>query len=225
MTMGKGKLIVFEGTDGSGKSTQFELLCRDVTARGQTYRRLVFPQYQEPSSALIRMYLAGEFGTHPSDVNPYAASSFYAVDRYASYQKVWGREYESGGLILADRYTTSNAIHQGAKLPKTELPAFLDWLYDFEFGKMELPKPDLVLYMDTTLEACLAQMAHRQAETNTHGDIHETHKDYLRACLETGASAADRLGWEKIACTENGAARSIADIHEDIYKIVKGVLC
>ena len=223
--MARGKMIVLEGIDGSGKSTQFKKLTDRLFTEGHSFRQVTFPRYDNSSSALLRSYLNGEFGQDPEDVSAYAASTFFFVDRYASYKTDWGTYYENGGLVLCDRYTTSNAIHQGAKLPQSELPAFLDWLYDFEFGKMELPKPDLVLYMDTTLEACLAQMAHRQAETNTHGDIHETHKDYLRACLETGALAADRLGWTKIACTENGAARSIADIHEDIYKIVKGVLC
>lgn len=146
------------------------------------------------------------------------------MDRYASYKTDWGEFYNNGGLVLCDRYTTSNALHQGAKLPISELPAFLDWLYDFEFRLMELPKPDAVLYMDTTLHACLAQMRRRQAATDTHGDIHETHVEYLRACLVTGLYAADQLGWMKISCVENGETRSIEDIQKDIYKVVKGVL-
>ena len=123
--MTKGKLIVLEGTDGSGKSTQFKLLCSRLEAEGVPFRRLVFPQYQEPSSALIRMYLGGEFGSHPSDVNPYAASAFYAVDRYASWKKVWGEWYKGGGLVLSDRYTTSNAVHQTCKLPEAEWEGFI----------------------------------------------------------------------------------------------------
>ena len=143
-----GKLIVFEGTDGSGKSTQFQALCARVEQTGTPFRRLVFPQYQEPSSALIRMYLGGEFGSRPGDVNPYAASAFYAVDRYASLKKVWGEYYSQGGLILTDRYTTSNAVHQGAKCAPQERPAFLGWLDDFEHDKLGLPRADLVLYLD-----------------------------------------------------------------------------
>ena len=138
-----GKLIVFEGTDGSGKSTQFQALCARVEQTGTPFRRLVFPQYQEPSSALIRMYLGGEFGSRPGDVNPYAASAFYAVDRYASLKKVWGEYYSQGGLILTDRYTTSNAVHQGAKCAPQERPAFLGWLDDFEHDKLGLPRADL----------------------------------------------------------------------------------
>ena len=142
--MKKGTLIVFEGTDGSGKSTQFKLLCDRLHAQGTQFQRLVFPQYSEPSSALLRMYLGGEFGSRPSDVNAYAASTFYAVDRYAAWKKVWGTSYEAGELVLSDRYTTSNAVHQGGKLSEAEQPAFFDWLSDFEHQKLGLPQPDAV---------------------------------------------------------------------------------
>ncbi len=128
---GPGKLIVLEGTDGSGKSTQFARLCQRMEAEGQPFHRLVFPRYQEPSSMLLRMYLQGEFGSHPSDVNAYAASTFYAVDRYAAWKQDWGKLYRSGGIILADRYTTSNAVHQGGKLAGEEQAAFFSWLADF----------------------------------------------------------------------------------------------
>ena len=141
--MKKGTLIVFEGTDGSGKSTQFKLLCDRLQTGGTPFRRLIFPQYQEPSSALLKMYLNGEFGSHPSDVNPYAASTFYAVDRYAAWKKDWGDDYRAGTLILSDRYTTSNAVHQGGKVSPADQPAFFDWLFDFEYHKLGLPEPDL----------------------------------------------------------------------------------
>ena len=134
-----GRLIVFEGTDGSGKSTQFARLCARLDDMGRSYQKLVFPQYDQPSSALIRMYLGGQFGTHPADVNPYAASAFYAVDRYASLKKVWGDYYEKGGLVLTDRYTTSNAVHQAVKCAPEDRGDFLRWLDDFEHNKMGLP--------------------------------------------------------------------------------------
>ena len=140
-----GKLIVIEGTDGSGKSTQFRLLTEAVAQAGWEFRKLVFPQYQEESSALIRMYLGGQFGDKPSDVNAYAASAFYAVDRYASYKKVWGEWYEQGGLVLSDRYTTSNAVHQASKEPEEKQGEFLRWLYEFEYDKLGLPRPDLTI--------------------------------------------------------------------------------
>lgn len=220
----QGKLIVLEGIDGSGKSTQFKLLTERLEKEGLPFRRLVFPRYSESSSALLRSYLSGEFGSDPGDVNAYAASTFFFVDRFASYKTDWGEFYRNGGTVICDRYTTSNAIHQGAKLPEAELFNFLDWLYDFEFRLMELPKPDVVLYMDIDLTTCMNQMKLRQEKTNTKGDIHETNRAYLEACLKTGEAAANHLNWNKIRCLETGVMRDISDIHEDIYDSVKGVL-
>ena len=140
--MSKGKLIVVEGLDGSGKATQAKLLARHLTEQGFSVREITFPDYESDSSALIKMYLAGQFGDKPDDVNAYAASSFFAVDRYASYKKDWGSFYENGGIIIADRYTTSNAVHQCSKLPPEQWESFLDWLFDYEFHLLGLPAPD-----------------------------------------------------------------------------------
>ena len=216
-----GKLIVFEGTDGSGKSTQFRLLCERMEAEGRPFQRLIFPQYQEPSSALLRMYLGGEFGTHPSDVNPYAASTFYAVDRYASWKKVWGEHYQAGGLVLADRYTTSNAVHQACKLPEEEWEGFFRWLFDFECGKLGLPMPDLVVYLDMPTQEAVRLLRSREAATHTKADIHEVDTDYLALCRKTALRAADCLGWKKISCVdEGGALRSVEEIHGEIWALV-----
>lgn len=220
----QGKLIVFEGIDGSGKSTQAALLTERLEREGIPFRKLSFPRYDNSSSALLRSYLAGDFGKNPADVNAFAASTFFFVDRFASYKTDWEPYYRDGGVILCDRYTTSNAIHQGAKLPEEELLPFLDWLYDFEFRMMELPKPDVVLYMDINLETSLAQLRQRQEKSKTTGDIHEAHTDYLAACLRTGRIAAERLGWTKIQCLDQKVMRSVSDIHEEIYQRVKGVL-
>lgn len=220
-----GKLIVFEGTDGSGKSTQFRALCRRLDGMGKEYRKLVFPQYSEPSSALIRMYLGGEFGKNPADVNPYAASAFYAVDRYASLKKVWGDYYEQGGLILTDRYTTSNAVHQAVKCAPADRPAFLRWLDDFEHDKLGLPRPDLVLYLDMPTDRAVELLRSREAATHTQADIHELDTGYLAACRESALQAAQVLGWKKISCLdEGGALRSIGDIHEEIWSLAAPLL-
>lgn len=220
-----GKLIVFEGTDGSGKSTQFQALCARVEQTGTPFRRLVFPQYQEPSSALIRMYLGGEFGSRPGDVNPYAASAFYAVDRYASLKKVWGEYYSQGGLILTDRYTTSNAVHQGAKCAPQERPAFLGWLDDFEHDKLGLPQPDLVLYLDMPTERAVELLRHREAATHTKADIHELDTGYLAACRDSALQAAQLLGWKVIPCVNaQGEVRSVEEIHEEIWSLAAPVL-
>ena len=219
-----GKLIVIEGTDGSGKSTQFARLTQRLTEEGKVFQKLVFPQYKEESSALIRMYLGGEFGDKPSDVNAYAASAFYAVDRYASYKKVWGQWYENGGLVLSDRYTTSNAVHQASKEPEEKQSAFLAWLYEFEYEKLGLPRPDLTIYLDMPTEYTQALMRSREAATGTHADIHEKDMQYLTTCRKTGKTAANFYGWTVIECVRDGKMRSIEDIHEEIYRHVTACL-
>ena len=219
-----GKLIVIEGTDGSGKSTQFKLLTQRLDSENRSFQRLVFPQYSEPSSALIRMYLGGEFGTKPNDVSSYAASTFFAVDRYASYKKVWGEWYENGGLVVSDRYTTSNAVHQASKETGENQRAFLKWLYELEYNKLGLPRPDLVIYLDVPTDFTEAMMRRREADTNTSADIHEQDLSYLATCRRTGKAAAEYYGWTVIECVKDGNMRSIEDIHEEIYRHVAACL-
>ena len=212
-----GKLIVIEGTDGSGKSTQFRLLSQRLTEEYREFKHLVFPRYSEPSSALIRMYLGGEFGGSPADVNAYAASAFYAVDRFASYKQDWGKWYEDGGLVLSDRYTTSNAVHQASKEHGEKQAAFLKWLYEFEYDKLGLPRPDLTIYLDVPTDFTEKLLRGREAATNTHADIHEKDMAYLATCRETGRAAAKFYNWTVIECVRNGTMRSIEDIHQEIY--------
>ena len=219
-----GKLIVLEGTDGSGKATQCAVLAQALGKEGHSYRKVEFPQYSEESSALIRMYLGGQFGDKPSDVNAYAASTFYAVDRYASFKKDWGKFYEEGGLILADRYTTSNAVHQGSKMDGEERKEYFRWLFDFEYRLMGLPEPDLVIYLDVPVEQTSKNMRNREEETNTTADIHEKDQEYLNRCRIAAGEAADQFGWKKIACTENGKMRAIEDIHREVLAAVKEIL-
>ena len=219
-----GKLIVIEGTDGSGKSTQFRLLTDRLESEQVKFQKLVFPQYSEPSSALIRMYLGGEFGKSPSDVNAYAASAFYSVDRYASYRKVWGKWYEAGGLVVSDRYTTSNAVHQASKEPEDKREDFLNWLYDFEYDKLGLPRPDLVIYLDVPTDFTEKMLRHRENETHTQADIHEQDTQYLATCRRMGRAAAAHYGWTVIRCVRDGAMRSMEDIHEEIYRHVAACL-
>lgn len=217
----RGKLIVFEGTDGSGKSTQFAKLCSRIEAKGKDFRRLVFPQYEEESSALIRMYLRGEFGKNPGDVDPYAATAFYAVDRYASYKKLWGSEYEAGGLMMADRYTTSNAVHQASKLEGEERLSYVSFLFDFEYNKMGLPKPDLVLYLDMPTEKSLALIKERQGAE----DIHEADGAYLAKCRDAALETAKNYGWVVISSLDKeGNLRSIDEIHEEVWTKVLPLL-
>ena len=216
-----GRLIVFEGTDGSGKSTQFALARRALEAAGRDFRTFVYPQYQEESSALLRMYLSGQFGTHPSDVNAYAASTFYAVDRYAGYKRFWGAYYERGGLMVLDRYTTSNAVHQASKLPVSEREKFFRWLADFEYGILGLPAPDLVLWLDMPTPLAVANLRRREHDTHTTGDIHEVDEAYLTACRQAAAQAVDFFCWQRVPCTDGeGALRTPEDIHREILSYI-----
>ena len=219
-----GKLIVFEGTDGSGKSTQFELLAKRLEAEQIGFQRLRFPQYEEPSSTLIRMYLGGAFGDDPEAVNAYAASTFYAVDRYASYQCVWKDYYQGGGFVVSDRYTTSNAVHQGSKVPEGERAEFFRWLYDLEYDWMGLPRPDLVVLLDMPVELSEQLMRKREQSTGTHADIHERDEDYLKKCRDVALHAAKYYGWRTVSCAKDGVIRSVEDIHEEVYAIVKSCL-
>ena len=170
------------------------------------------------------MYLGGEFGTRPSDVNAYAASTFYAVDRYASYRKVWRKYYEEGFLMLSDRYTTSNAVHQASKEPEEKREDFFRWLYEFEYRHMELPAPDLVIYLDVPTELTGQMMRKREQATNTHADIHEQNMDYLRICRNTGLQAAKFYNWNIIHCARDGKMRPIDDIHNEIFALVRKCL-
>jgi dTMP kinase len=219
-----GRLIVFEGIDGSGKSTQSRIVRERLENSGIRFRSVTFPRYDKPSAALIKMYLGGEFGTDPSDVNPYAASCFYAVDRYASFKQDWKDYYTDGGLIVTDRYTTSNAIHQGSKLPEAEREGFFRWLYDFEFNLMGLPRPDAVIYMDIPFELALRRIAERDLATGSTGDIHEKDRTYLEHCCQCGRQAADYFGWRCVSSVKDGTERTVNDINNEIFDIIKDLL-
>lgn len=219
-----GSLIVFEGTDGSGKATQSKLLLERLRKEGGNCRALTFPRYGEPSAAPVELYLSGALGAKPGDVNAYAASALYAVDRYCSYRQDWGVFYERGGILVADRYTTSNAVHQASKLPRRERRAYLDWLFDFEYNLLGLPKPTTVFYLDVPTELAERMLRLREAETSTSADIHERDEAYLRACRETGAQLVADYGWQHVDCSRYGKMRSIEDIHEEIYQRMKRLL-
>ena len=220
----KGKLIVLEGTDGSGKATQAHLLAQHLEREGVSFREIDFPRYGNPFAEPARLYLEGALGKHPGDVNAYAASVLYAVDRFASYKEDWGTAYEAGELILANRYTTSNAVHQTPKLPREERRAFLKWLFDFEYRLLELPKPDRVVYLDLPTEISEEMMRRREEKTHTQADIHERDESYLAACRESAELIITLCGWEKIDCSRDGQIRSPEDIHREVLARVEDLL-
>ena len=219
-----GKLIVFEGTDGSGKATQARLLCQRLEREGIPYQEIDFPRYGKPSAAMVQEYLDGNLGKKPGDVNAYAASLFFSMDRYASYKQDWGDFYEAGGLIVADRYTTSNAVHQASKLPESERKSYLDWLFDLEYRLLGLPKPDLVIYLDMPTEITEQMMRRREQTTGTHADIHEQDETYLKNCRANAKEIVKACGWSVVDCAEDEKPRTPEDIHAQVYQLVKKLL-
>lgn len=224
--MNKGTLIILEGGDGSGKATQALLLDKRLRQEGYPVKSISFPDYDSPSSAMIKMYLQGDFGKSAEAVNPYVASTFYATDRFASYQLKWKDFLESGGIVLADRYTTSNMVHQMVKYDEPEKrEKFLDWLWDFEFIKFELPIPQLVCLLDVPLAVSEALMADRLAKTGGQtGDIHENNRQYLAKCHNAYDELVAKYGWQHVACTDGLIMKSPLEIHERIYELVQPLI-
>jgi dTMP kinase len=219
-----GTLIVIEGIDGSGKTTQFNLLCDALRREGHGFKRVSFPAYDEPSSALVRMYLDGQLGRDPDSVNPFAASAFFAVDRYASFKRHWEEYYVAGGAVITDRYATSNAIHQGAKLDRERRTDFFKWICQFEYEMMSLPSPDLVIYMDIPAPLAARRRQERGLATGETPDIHEQSLRYLERCADCGLEAAEHYGWRIIQCAPGGTPRSAEDIHGEISRAVGEIL-
>lgn len=214
----KGKLIILEAGDASGKETQTRLLYERLLSEGRDVTRVSFPDYESDSSALVRMYLRGDFGTQAADVDAYAASAFFAVDRYASFHMKWGEMYRKGGVILSDRYTTSNLAHQAVKLADQEARQdYFSWLEDFEYSRLGLPRPDLVVFLDMPPEASDRLLAARAKETGA-ADIHEKDKKYLHRVHDAYAEAAELFGWVRVVCGEGATPRNPEDIAEDVYR-------
>ncbi len=229
MAAKKGKLIIIEAGDGCGKATQTRELCDHLKRYSYPVKKVEFPDYESDSSALVKMYLGGSFGDKAGDVNAYAASTFYAVDRYASYRMKWQKEYESGGIILADRYVTANMVHQAVKLTNPEeRENFLKWLWDFEYVKLGLPVPDLVIFLDMDPAVSDRLISARAAEDGNSKDIHERDTSYLHRCYEAYSELADKYGWVRIPCSEEKdgepGPRTIEAIHEDVYRKVLEIL-
>ncbi len=214
------KLIIIEGLDGCGKSTQTKLLEEYFTSKGINYKKIKLPDYDSPSSTLVNMYLAGDFGKNANDVNAYAASAFYAVDRFASYKLNWGKDYENGTLILADRYATSNAIYQMEKISEDNWDEYLEWSADFEYNKIGIPKPDLVLFLDMPVEVSQRLMTERYNGDEGKKDVHEANVEFLNKCRKSALYTAKKQGWRVIPCSDGVNPLSIDEIHKKIIACV-----
>ncbi|MCC8073539.1 MAG: deoxynucleoside kinase [Clostridiales bacterium] len=215
------KLIIIEGLDGCGKSTQTALLEQYFKNQKIDYKKIKLPDYDSPSSTLVKMYLNGEFGKSANDVNAYAAGAFYAVDRYASFMLNWKSDYENGTLILADRYATSNSIYQMEKISREMWDEYLDWSADFEYDKIGIPKPDTVIYLDMPVEISQRLMSERYNGDESKKDVHEVNVDFLKKCRVAALYSAERQGWNVISCVDGDNLRSIEDIHNDVIKCIK----
>lgn len=220
-----GKFVVIDGLDGSGKETQTELLRRRLEQDGYDVHTLSFPRYGEPSAALVELYLSGALGEHPSDTNAYAASAFFSVDRYVSYVTDW-KQYLSRErtVVLANRYTSANAVHQLSKLPPAEWDAFLDWLWDFEFGKLGLPTPDLTLYLEMHPSTSHRLIEKRSQDSGRVMDIHEKDATHLEDSYRAALYASEKLGWCRIVCDKDGEPRTREAVSDDVYAAVGLIL-
>ena len=214
------KLIVVDGVDSSGKETNTNYIYELLKSMGENVIRLSFPDYDSPSSSLVKMYLGGEFGDNPSDVNAYAASVFYAADRYASYKTSWEN---FDGIIVADRYTTSNMVHQAAKIDdETEKNQFLDWLEDLEYEKFGIPKPDKIIFLNMPVWAAEKLMANRKNKItgNEKKDIHERNEEYLKKSYDNAMYVAKKFGWTIVNCTDGGRIKLLDEIQNELKEIV-----
>jgi len=222
-----GNLIVIDGTDGSGKQTQMEILESKLRKENVDFRKVSFPNYDSPSSSLVKMYLSGEFGKDAKEISPYIASNFFAADRYATYKKDLEEYYENGGLILADRYTTANMVHQAGKIKdKTERKKFLDWLYDLEFNIYKIPVPTKVFFLNMPVEYSLKLIENRKNKFNENAvkDIHESSRNHLEDSYNAACDVAKDYNWCEIKCIKNGEIRTREDISEEIFNVVKEIL-
>ena len=218
------KFIVIEGLDGSGKATQTKILAEMLADKGYKVRKLEFPDYANPSSSLVKMYLGGDFGSNPNDVNAYAASSFYAVDRVASFLQFWKTDYEEGTVILSDRYATSNIIYQMSKVDDSQRDEFIEWQNDFEYNKLGIPKPDAVIYLDVEPEVSQKLMEKRYGGDMSKMDLHERNVKFLLDCRKSALYAAEKCNWKVINCCENGEIKSIENIAEEIKEAIFDIL-
>lgn len=216
-----GKLIIMEGLDGSGKSTQTDLLEKYIIQKNIDYKKIKLPDYDSPSSTLVNMYLGGKFGTDAADVNAYAASAFYAVDRFASFKLKWKNDYDNGKLILADRYATSNLIYQTEKIDKSKWDEYIEWSDDFEYNKIGIPRPDLVIFLDMPVEISQKLMTSRYNGDENKKDVHEANVTFLNACRQSALYAAKKQGWTVIKCSDGEKPLPIDVIHNKIVEIAE----
>ena len=216
-----GVIITIDGVDSSGKGLQSKMLFDKLVSLDKKVTKVSFPDYESDSSAPVRMYLSGKLGQSVDSVNAYAASLFFAVDRYISYKQSWIENYNAGEIVICDRYVSSNAIHQSIKLPAKDRDEFLEWIDDVEYDRMGLPRPDVVIFLDVPVDVAMKLMSGRYNGDESKKDIHEADIEYLKKCHNAAEYACNKFGWQRIECVRDGVLRTPEDIHEEIMSIIK----
>lgn len=222
-----GKLIVIEGTDSSGKETQTKRLFEKLEEKGLKVKKISFPNYDSPACEPVKMYLAGAFGEDAMKVNPYPVSTMYAIDRYASFKTDWEKFYNEDGIIVTDRYVTSNMVHQASKIRDLdEKKKYLNWLEDLEYEKMGIPRPDLVIFLNMPTEMAVKLMAERKNKITGEEkkDIHERDKEYLKESHANACKIANTYNWKEIKCSDGERIKTIEEIGEEVFSLVEKVV-
>ena len=222
-----GKIIVIEGTDSSGKETQSNIIFEKLKERNLNVRKISFPNYESPACTPVKMYLAGEFGEDPVKINPYPISTMYAIDRYASFKQDWENFYNDGGIIITDRYTTSNMVHQASKIEVyNEKLEYLNWLEDLEYDKIKIPRPDVVIFLNMPTEFAIKLMESRKNKITGEmkKDIHEKNHEYLKKSHDNAREVAKLQNWVEVMCVEKDRIKTIEEIGEEVFNIVMRVI-
>lgn len=216
----KNKLIVIEGLDGGGKTTQLELL----KSQYHNCRFITFPNYDSPSGEIVANYLNGKYSEDDGSVSAYTASCFYAVDRYTSYKTDWERDYKAGTPIISARYVSSNAIYQMTKLPKNSWKEYMDWLFDIEYNKFGLPKPNGTIFLDMPVEVSQRLLIKRYEGDKSKMDLHESNFGFMNSCREAAFYVAEKENWRIISCAEHNEPLPIDFIQDKLKKEIEELL-
>ncbi|WP_022819815.1 dTMP kinase [Fusobacterium russii] len=219
-----GKIIVIEGTDSSGKETQTKLLYERIKKLYNRTIKISFPNYKSPACEPVKMYLAGEFGKDATKINPYPVSTMYAIDRYASFKQNWEKFYRDNYIIITDRYVTSNMIHQASKIEdRDKKEEYLKWLEDLEYEKIEIPRPDEVIFLKMPIDKAKILMEERKNKITGEEkkDIHELNEEYLKKSYDNACLISKKYSWTEIECVENSKIKTIEQINNEIFEKVK----
>lgn len=214
------RLIVIEGLDGGGKTTQLELLKEEYSE----FRFITFPNYASPSGQIVTDYLQGRYREEDKTVSAYTASCFYAVDRYTSFKTDWEKDYAEGRTIISARYVSSNAMYQMTKLPEEQWEGYMNWLFDLEYNKFGMPKPFGTIFLDMPVEVSRKLLLKRYEGDSGKMDLHESDIAFMQECRRAAHYVAEKEGWSVIDCAYGGEALPIDVIHRAVKNKIEDFL-